>query len=85
MPLGLDSEGKEDYTEGDPPWRVNSSSHILGIQAWVQTQGRQVPLACWKAGGINRWAVGSLDSACEECVHTCLLLKQGGQDGFTLY
>lgn len=59
-----------------PPWGVSGLSHILGTANCSPenlTPGeRQVPLAGWRAGGTNRMAVGSLDSALEEQGHTCL-------------
>ena len=50
------------------------------LPPWSLTPGeRQVPLAGWRAGGTNRMAVGSLDSALEERVHTCLLTPEAWQ------
>ena len=46
-------------------------------QSWNLTQGRQAHLACWRAGGTHRRAMGILDSTCEKHVSAGLLPRWG--------
>ena len=52
MPLGVNSEEKGDYTDGDTLWGVNGLSLILGSSGW-------------RDSGTNSRAMGSLDSVHE--------------------
>ena len=76
-PLGRDQPRGRDRTGGDLPWGVGSSSRIWVPQSWVLTKGTQALSAAWGAGGTNRRAEGSLDSAHEMRTNTFFLLKQG--------
>lgn len=67
MPRVEDSE-EEEFMGRDPPWEVSNRSRRLGVQSWDPAQ-EQAPLTGWRTMGTNRRAVGSLDSASEECVH----------------
>ena len=50
---------------------------MLGTSTLESDTGKTVPLDGLKTREINRKAVRNLDSAHEECAHTCLLTKQG--------
>lgn len=77
MPLGGDSEQAGEYLveaqQGE--WVLPAREWMP--QAWGPTQQRQAPLTGGSTIGTNRKAVKSLDSSCEECVHTGLPGKGG--------
>ena len=77
-PLGGDTEEEGDYTvlEILPRKQVARATYWMS-QAWVPTQGRQIPVAGLKTNGTNRRAVRNLDSAREEHTHICSLPTQG--------
>ena len=79
--LGGHSEEKGDYMGGEPPWGMSGLSHILGTPVLGSSRGKTSPLGWLEGCETNRRAVGSLDSALEECAHACLLLRQGGGGG----
>lgn len=68
---------------GDIPWEVNGSSYILGtpirVKYWYEK-------STWLVFVVTKKRVmGRLNSACEECIHDNLLLKQDGGSGLKLY
>ena len=76
-----------DYKGKDPPWGVSGWSPILGTPAWGLYTRKMSPLSWLEKQWTNRRPVRHLDSASEECAHTCLLLKQGAKIflGFWLF
>lgn len=68
MPRVEDSE-EEEFMGRDPPWEVSNESRRLGVSS-PGILHRTSPFDwLWRTMGTNRRAVGSLDSASEECVH----------------
>ena len=74
-PWSVHRRGGELYLLRVPPWGVRSLNQILGTLPWGMTLGG-LSLLSWVK---NKWdyhsALRNLDSAREECAHTCLLLK----------
>ena len=80
-PVSLGGDTKE---EGDPYRGVNGSSHILGTPALRTNTGKTSLLSYLENQCDYRRAVRNLDSSCEECIHTCLLPKQGRESTLRL-
>lgn len=73
VPLWRDSNEKGDYTGGE--WAVQATCWVP--QPWGLTLVKWVPLVGWRVSGTERRALGSLDSAHEECAHACLCSEKG--------
>ena len=70
--------GGELHRFGDPPWRVNSSNHVLDSQPWDPTPGQGIPCPGMKTYVTDGGTVRNLDSTHEEYTHVCSLWKQVG-------